>query len=290
MAETVRSVAILFVDICDSTELFEVEGDDLATRMIDECLTVMTRCTTAEGGRVVKTTGDGVLSTFPNAEAALMAALAMQNAEINKSLSVRAGLHVGRVIDDRRDIYGDAVNVAARVASFARPGEILFTKDTKQNLSAGLRSGACLIDRTTVKGKKQPIDIFGLASLETDSTLMSGVEPEPDEQGYSLVLAYRKRGAVLDQRSGSFALGRDPGCDLVVDGEYASRQHAAIEFKRGKFYLVDHSTNGTYVLFEDHRPVFLKRELLQLLGKGFLSLGRFPVRDRSSLIRFQLRS
>jgi class 3 adenylate cyclase len=290
MPDTTESIAILFVDICDSTELYDLRGDDDARRLIDGCLTGLTGHVAAQGGTVIKTMGDGLMSTFPTADAALMAATAMQNSETDRTVSFRAGFHVGPVIRVRRDIFGDAVNVAARIASLAKAGEILFTGEAKEQLSPALRAGSSFLDRTTVKGKREPVDIFGLAVLEGEGTLLSRAQPSSGTEGCRLALSYRDREVGIDEQSGRFSIGRDAGCDLVVGGDYASRQHAVVEFKRGKFYLVDQSTNGTYVLFHEHDPVFLKREMLQLLGKGSISLGRDPGQDQADMIRFHCKS
>ena len=78
-------------------------------------------------------------------------------------------------------------------------------------------------------------------------------------------------------------LGRDAGCDVVVDEHHVSRTHARIGFERGKFLLEDQSTNGTYVLTHDHNVVYLRRERLPLWGDGTISLGR-PLAERTALL------
>src|SRR3546814_11790113 len=73
-----------------------------------------------------------------------------------------------------------------------------------------------------------------------------------------------------------FVLGRQDICDLVIDSSYASRRHATIQAVRGKVFLKDHSTNGTYVRNAADGVVFIKREMVQLRGSGAIFLGREP--------------
>ena len=71
-----------------------------------------------------------------------------------------------------------------------------------------------------------------------------------------------------------FFIGRDEQrCDLQVDAEQVSRQHCQIKFSRGKFVLVDHSTNGCYITSVNKGEVYIRREEYPLIGNSSLSLG-----------------
>lgn len=286
MSQDQQFRAILFVDICDSTELYDTLGDERALQLVGACINWLASCAHAEGGKVIKTTGDGVLITFTNADSALMAAIAMRHARSDLGLQVRIGFHVGRIIDDCDDIYGDAVNVAARIAALAKPREIIFSQQSRDRLSKAMRAATRLIDRAKVKGKRAEIEIYGLVSAEQDSTVVSECRPRSDARATRLALTYRDRRFAVGTGNGRFAIGRDTSCDLVLDGQLISRHHAVIEAKRDKFYLQDYSTNGTFVCYDRHHPVFLRRESVQLLGDGVISLGEAPAQGGNDLIRF----
>lgn len=70
-----------------------------------------------------------------------------------------------------------------------------------------------------------------------------------------------------------FSLGCEERCDVVVPGEHISRSHAYIETERSDFFLVDSSTNGTFVQTEDERVQFVHRGRVRLWGTGWISLG-----------------
>ena len=76
------------------------------------------------GGREIKNTGDGFLASFPSVNEALDAAVDIQNGFANLPLKLRIGLNLGDVIEENGDIFGDGVNVAARLEAMAEPGSI----------------------------------------------------------------------------------------------------------------------------------------------------------------------
>ena len=101
--------------------------------------------TTRHGGRIVKTTGDGVLATLPSADAALRAAVAIRSLLAQHDLVVRIGVHIGDVEWRGDDVAGITVNAAERVMALAEPGDILATSaveaaDRDNALSNGFRT------------------------------------------------------------------------------------------------------------------------------------------------------
>ncbi len=285
MPEAAKELAILFVDICDSTELYERLGDAEARAMIDAWMSDSAQAVAAHGGRLVKSLGDGILSTFPSAESALAAALSMQEQK-RTQVRIRAGFHLGPVIESGGDIFGDAVNVAARVAALAKEDEILFTESSVRALPPEARLGTRFLDKAMVKGKKEPVAIYGLVSDAVDNTVMMQAAESSSSGGSPLTLFYRDQTLALGEGSDRLQLGRDAANGLTVEGSHVSRSHATIEPRRGKFFLLDHSTNGTYVVFEGRAPVYLRRELLQLVGRGVISLGKLPSENQADTIRF----
>lgn len=127
---------ILFADIADSTALTELMGDAqfrTKTRELDTALrSIIRECAGAPvEGRLV---GDGLMAIFASAQAAIEAALRCSEAASRSGLSLHLGLHAGDVIREANNVYGGAVNIAARVAGVSEAGEILVS-DTVRGLA-----------------------------------------------------------------------------------------------------------------------------------------------------------
>jgi adenylate cyclase len=286
--ERQESTAVLFADITGSTKLYIEVGDDRAREVVASTLTSWSGLVVDNKGHVVQLRGDGMLSTFPTVDAALVAAVAMRDLPYQPPLSMHAGLHTGPVLQDADQLYGDVVNVAARMADIAKRFEIVLTEVAGQQLSAPGRWNLRMIRKVPVKGKDVPMDIYLLANDREPVT-----EFQPPLQTKSvrtkLDLRYRDTVFVVDNVTATCLIGRDADCSLKVEHRLVSRRHASIERTSGKFFLHDHSTNGTYV--EDDGgsgPVLIQRELYQLKGQGVISLGMEPKVNPDHLIRFAI--
>jgi class 3 adenylate cyclase len=117
--------AVLFTDLVSSTEHAAKLGDTRWTSVLNRHDEVVHRMVDRGAGRVVKSTGDGVLAVLPTASAALRAAHQIRRALADDDLEVRIGIHVGEVESRGEDVAGLGVHVAARILSAAAPGEIL---------------------------------------------------------------------------------------------------------------------------------------------------------------------
>jgi class 3 adenylate cyclase len=118
----------------------------------------------ANGGAAIdgKLLGDGILATFPAASQAIAAALAFETAAAASQLQLHVGLHAGDVIRESDNVYGGAVNIAARISALAAPGEVLVS-DTVRSL-ARTSAGVTFEDRGehTLKGIAEPQRVFAV--------------------------------------------------------------------------------------------------------------------------------
>jgi len=280
MSPTSFRCVVLFADIAESTRLYEVLGNHPAQEIVDQVLSAMTRVAERNGGTLVKTIGDEIMCRFPSADQAVAAAIDIQaglrdgDIDGGHPLRVRIGLQYGPVIVRNGDLFGDSVNVAARVSGIAKGGQIITTRDTVEALSPVFAAKTRLFDVATVKGKAENLVIFEVLWEEENVTRIIRLDPSSDVglPPHTLTLLYGERRMRVDAGS-AVTIGRAETCDLIVLSPLASRMHARIEYRRGKFILLDQSTNGTYVLTADGKEVFLRREELPLWGTGFLSLG-----------------
>jgi class 3 adenylate cyclase len=135
---------VLFTDIVASTEQLAASGDNAWGRALDEHDRTMERLVGEYRGRVVKSTGDGILATFDGPARSVRCAAEMIKAARQQGITLRAGLHTGEIEIRPTDVLGIAVHTANRIAGLADPGEILVSR-TVVDLTAG--SGLQFQDR-----------------------------------------------------------------------------------------------------------------------------------------------
>ena len=288
MSHNGTHVAVMFAAVCDSERLYETLGDDRAHRMIAQCADAMASAVDSEHGRVVKTADAEMLAMLPDPDRAYRAASTILEQQTG-GLAVRIGFHAGPVIAHQGDIYGDTVNLAARVMALARPGEALVTDAAVQEMTPTNRSGTRLLDReTAVKGKALPITVHEIVRADQEMTMVGGFTATPQVRESRLGLLHKGRRWIVDGAAGSITIGRVDTNDLIVPDDAVSRMHATIEGRHGHFHISDVSTNGTYVQSENSPPLLLKRERLHLTGSGTISLGRAPDGSEENLIRYKL--
>jgi adenylate cyclase len=291
MESAPRKLAILFADVAGSTKLYETLGDAEALLTIGRCLEIMKVVCEDHGGRIVKTIGDESMAVFPLPANAAYAAIAMQT-QISAQrtakgapLAIHSGFHFGPVIDDNADVFGDAVNVAARLASLAKAGQTLLSAETVEVLSPSLRARTRDHDAHTVRGKQDDIHTFELIWQESEEEL-TALSTRPAIRPVGLKLTHGARELDLDQNSAPITLGRDAQNDVVIMDRKASRLHARIERRRDKFVLVDVSSNGTYCAAAGEPEILLRREELILRGTGRISFGHPNAEESAEAVEY----
>jgi adenylate cyclase len=282
--QTLRSrfAAILFADVSGSTKLYESAGDTIGHRTIRGCVDLMRQATQAQGGRVVKTIGDEILAVFSTADAAARAAIAMQ-AESGKlpevagtRLLLRIGFHGGPVLQKENDVFGDTVNLAARLVALAQGGQVILSRETANALGAELRVMARDLYGVQVKGKSEEVAVSELVwKADEDVTALAALRaPAPRPAASVLRLRYRQLEVTRRRDAESEVIGRDPECGVQIADHMASRRHCTIERRRDKWVLKDHSTNGTYVTLDGDSELLLRREEIVLRRHGWIACGQ----------------
>src|SRR5215510_13690987 len=290
-------LAILFADVVGSTRIYEVMGDLRARDMVLTCVEIMRSATEQNHGTVIKTIGDEIMATFPTANDALNAGSRMQHdirthSELKvegQPIAIRIGGHFGPVVLENRDIFGAAVHTANRMTSQAKAGQIMITAAMVDRLAPEWRSAVRQIDVATLRGKASEDELFEVLWQKEDATSMLpaiALGRLNEKRPRRLRLRFQNQDLVLDERRTSVAIGRAEENDLVVKGNLISRLHAKIELTRNKFFLVDQSTNGTFVTSREGEESFVRRDTMQLKGEGFIGFGRVPENNSSLTVRF----
>jgi len=166
MSGNQETLAVLFADISGSSDLYERLGGEQAKQSISHCVGIMTRELHVFQGTLVKTIDDEIMSTFPTAEQAFHAACAMHGAVGNcrsqdgGPMHIRIGFHYGEVVSESGDVFGDTVNVAARVAAITRADQTIVTRAVLDVLPPALRARTRQLKRAELSDKHTQFEIY----------------------------------------------------------------------------------------------------------------------------------
>ncbi|MFK8019909.1 MAG: adenylate/guanylate cyclase domain-containing protein [Pseudomonadales bacterium] len=286
-------LAIMFADIGGSSSLYRSVGDQQAHSQISQNLQGMRRDVENSGGQVLRTVGDAVLASFTSCDQALLAAQQIHKAQ-HGNLKVRIGFHWGEVIHDNGDVYGDAVNVAARVSDIAEVGEITLTETARSRLAAETIADAILLDLFSFKGLEVPIEVYryqerAVADLTSVISYPAGQNDFRQGSDCQLHLIYGTTSASLSVSNTDTSIGRSNDSDIVINVPGVSKLHAKIECRRGRFVFIDCSTNGSFIVKNQEPYVFVHRDTITLDGSGSLHLGQPPEQaEIAAAIQFKL--
>lgn len=296
-----QSLAVMFADIAGSSAMYKAIGNSAAKSNVLAAIDKMSQVIRYHSGTLVKHIGDEVLCHFPSADLAALAASSIQLAFQQPlegipdapMISVRIGIHWGPAILDNNDIFGDAVNTAARVVSAAKEKQIVITPETVAELDSFLKQRCRAFDLVKMKAFAKPVFLYIFSWEESKSSnathvstgIMKGQQASQPES--VIGIHFQNNSLLFSSSEDAFIMGREQDIvHLWVNTRFASRRHAWIEFRRGKFVLFDHSTNGTYVRIGGDHELFLKREELPLRGSGSISLGQTVKDNEQHIIGF----
>ena len=270
---------ILFADVCGSTRIIEALGDRAGEALILDMLRNFEEATERYQGTVIKTIGDEVLSAFESPLEAITAAIDMQRAHVARKVfpelqqEIRIGLHSGPVISHEGDVFGDVVNAAARVVALAAGGQVLATAQTLSLFDSSAIPFRSL-GKHNLKGRAQRWEICEVLWRGETAQLTTVVPKLPLSGASELELTFEGKSISLSSEEiEPLTLGRGGQSTLTVPDTEASRLHAKITARNGRFYLIDQSTNGTYLRPEGGTETFVHRDEIILQGKGAIRMG-----------------
>ncbi|MGA8536317.1 MAG: adenylate/guanylate cyclase domain-containing protein [Thermoplasmata archaeon] len=168
MAEEIRRLAaVMFTDLAGYSALTH-EDEPQALALLDEHRRIIRLALAQFGGREVKTIGDGFLIEFASALNAVRCAEEIQNRVHERNdasrksppIVLRVGIHLGDVVDAEGDLYGNAVNVAARIEPFSDPGGICFSRPVYDQVRSAIPLTMVSIGTPELKNIPEPLELF----------------------------------------------------------------------------------------------------------------------------------
>lgn len=287
-------ITIVRGEIIGGTRLVARLGRTEAAHAVDRCLKRVERVVAGFRGKLLRS-GDGQTTTaFLTPEEACLAAIEMQRRVADLppgsgvKLTIRLGVH-GAADED------DAASVAGQLLELALPDQIMCSKEIILNVarSTGIRVRDLNQVELSGGGAFQVMELIWhqISEDEVPSTLTSTAllafedlenaaanRAHLDDHGHPDVgrrfcLRFNNKAHLLDEKNPFITLGREFHNDVIIDDSKVSRHHARIERRDGRFYLVDTSTNGTFVTFANEPEVFVRMESMPLRGSGVFSFG-----------------
>ena len=163
MSEVNRKLtAILFTDLVGFTEIMR-QDERKAMNILFYKRQLLEPIITNHKGKNLKEMGDGYLISFPSAIEAVKCAIEIQNTTIDiPALNLRIGIHIGDVIQEKDDIFGDGVNIASRLEKMSPPGGVLVSKNVYDELSSRKGYDGISLGLQSMKGVGRLVEVFGL--------------------------------------------------------------------------------------------------------------------------------
>jgi adenylate cyclase len=288
-----RETTVLFAAIIGKEDLYAKAGEQAGHEAMERCQFRLGQAAASSGGRLLNATGDKVmvLSATPDAAADAASAMHLAMDKLPKTGDVKLGLgigfHFGPVIQKEGEVFGDTVNLAARLCEHAGPGQIILTEWTAKLLSPLYRAWLRTLETVELKGRSEEVGLCELVWRPDDSATALARAPRDEKKPNFSVLKLTFRGKSIERRREKelITIGRGEDCGFVVDDEEASRHHCTIERRKDKWVLIDASTNGTFVAIEGEKEVQLNREELMLSRRGYITLGK-PGAQAAEAIEF----
>lgn len=216
-ALTRRRSAVLFADLVESVILFQADEASVIPRW--HAFTTQVDCELAprHRGRLVRTSGDGLLLEFGSSPDAVAAALAMHAALARYNTGqpaslcfwLRIGIHVAEIVPFPHEIYGAGVNLAARLAALAQPGQTLASAQARHDLADGVHACVHDLGEKFVKHLEEPLRVYRLEAPQAGATAHSGALVTADLRPTLAVVPFVPLGHVPEQEPLGHALVDD---------------------------------------------------------------------------------
>jgi adenylate cyclase len=201
-----RLAAIIAADVVEYTRLMRLDEEATMAAWWSYRQEIIDPMVADHGGRVVKLTGDGFLAEFSSATGAVAAAIAMQSeitsrvGEVPEDRRVlfRMGINIGDIVWDDDDIYGDGVNIAARIEALAKPGGIFVSANIYDQVHHRLTNGFEDMGEHDLKNIDEPVRVYQVVGAGEETVAKTKVLPLSDQPSVA-VLQFENKSSDAEQ-------------------------------------------------------------------------------------------
>ena len=244
-----RLAAVLAADVAGYSRLMGIDEEGTLARLKAVRKALVDPTIAAHRGRIVKTTGDGMLVEFSSAVDAVRGAVAVQssmadqNADVpqDQKIEFRIGIHVGDIIIDNNDIFGDGVNVAARVENECEPGSVCVSGNAFEQIRGKTNFTFDDLGEKALKNIERPVRLYAVRSATSAvTTSAAAISTMPSDNGKPLPLPNKPSIAVLPFQN----MSGDPEQEYFTDGMVEDIITALSRFK--SLFVIARNSSFTY--------------------------------------------
>jgi hypothetical protein len=246
------------------------------------------------GGRLLEQ-GDSELSfRFATVDGAVEAGLNLMARSADFAViagaepELRLAVIYGELADGQGDVDASAIAEARGLSGLAQPGELCLNGTAHAALSASLQSLAVARDRPDDPPEPGQQGLWVIEKPPETAALISDPEDLLHLEPVRLNVRYRGEEWEVTAAWPVLLLGRSPNADITVDDHVVSRSHARIEYRLGRFLLIDHSRNGTFIRRPSGKEVYLRQQEFALSGHGTIGLGLPSASTGDQFIEFSV--
>ncbi|MDP2442391.1 adenylate/guanylate cyclase domain-containing protein [Rhodoferax sp.] len=298
---------VVFADLFGSTGVFESLGNVKATEAVTQATNWVAEKITANGGKVVKLLGDGVLATFKKSSEAIAAVVDIQRSHQSRLatlppqlyMPLRIGVVRGDVILVDDDCYGDAVNTASRLSELTGPHQIWVNDKAIENSPKLNDVHFRFLGPIAIRGRSEPCNVYQIEWQEDENSDYFTIQAptnhateraDLDALGGQISLSFNEHHQAFQAFELPIHIGRFRQVDFIVNDPRVSRTHASIVWRNGSFMLVDESSYGSWVRFAGSgADLMLRRDECVLHGQGQIALGTSFSDPSAPIVSFEVR-
>lgn len=285
-----KNSCILVAEVAGVERLIHRLNAEEAQHAVDRCLNRIDRVVESNGGDRLTRDPQGLSAGFERCDAAILAACEMLERVMSLppmsgvQPSTRIGVHYGPLEAGPRP-SGEGLTVARRLAASAKAGQALASGAAVMLLSTPARhfAGTEGSRSLSMDGMDWPVYEIGHKTSGQITAL-----PPSGKLSQQLRIRHQNERLMVDEQRPVLLIGREQGNDVVIIDPRASRQHARIERRGAGFYLIDQSSNGTYVAIEGQGERFVRQAETLLNGPGRIGCGFSAAEIERDLVFFEL--